>query len=198
MKDGDKNLLKVGILISAPILIAGLIGALAEVLIIINMGNATMDMGAAICIFLILLIVISFLLGLLKRLDRNNIRLEQSNFSDNPHDYIIKVGDYTRNSHKEREYRKRYFLILLQKYNNACANCGKQNNGIDLDHLFLPKNYGGCFKMAHKDGYFVNNAVPLCEHCNRSKSDRSYKHFFKFNRLTRILEVNKEMSKIIN
>jgi len=49
--------------------------------------------------------------------------------------------------------------------------------------------------MFHRDGMWVNNAIPLCIACNRSKGDRSYRDFFTTEQLIDILERNVQMTK---
>jgi 5-methylcytosine-specific restriction endonuclease McrA len=98
--------------------------------------------------------------------------------SDRREDYIIERDDYRRGNPKENAYRKQFFLPLLETFGNRCAKCLTNDNGMDIDHFFLSKNEGGCFIMRHVNGHLVNNAVPLCQSCNRGKSDESYRDFF--------------------
>lgn len=118
--------------------------------------------------------------------------------SDNREDYIIRNDDYNRGNPIDNMYRKNYYLTLLKIYDNSCAKCGNKKNGFDLDHFVFPKNSGGNFMLRNKDGYWVNNAIPLCKTCNRSKGDRSYKSFFSDEELIEIFQKNAEMTKIIN
>ena len=118
--------------------------------------------------------------------------------SDNREDYIIRNDDYNRGNPIDNRYRKNYSLTLLKIYDNSCAKCGNRKNGFDLDHFIFPKNSGGNFMLRNKDGYWVNNAIPLCKTCNRSKGDRSYKKFFTDEELLMIYEKNVEMTKILN
>jgi hypothetical protein len=60
-------------------------------------------------------------------------------------------------------------LRLLELFENKCANCEAQGDGVDLDHFFFPRSRRGCFIMRQKDGWPVNNAVPLCWRCNRRR-----------------------------
>lgn len=118
-------------------------------------------------------------------------------FTANRHKHSIQNNDYKRGNIKESYYRRRFKLTLLEKYQNRCANCLRNDNGLDIDHFYLSKNEGGCFIMHHVDGYLVNNAVPLCESCNRGKSDKPYEAFFG-PRLDVILQKNGEMTEFIN
>ena len=118
--------------------------------------------------------------------------------SDNREDYIIRNDDYNWGNPIDNSYRKNYSLTLLKIYDNSCAKCGNRKNGFDLDHFIFPKNSGGNFMLRNKDGYWVNNAIPLCKTCNRSKGDRSYKKFFTDEELLMIYEKNVEMTKILN
>lgn len=113
-------------------------------------------------------------------------------------DYIVKRSDYKRGNPLEHEYRKIYLLKLLRVFNCKCANCGKDDDWFDLDHFFLSKNDGGNFIVLHKDGFFVNNAIPLCPHCNRSKGDRLFDEFFTAERLVEIAKLNRKMTDLIN
>ena len=114
------------------------------------------------------------------------------------HSYIIEENDYKRGNAKENAYRKSFKLKLLEVFGNCCAKCGAQDNGIDIDHFFFSKNAGGCFLMRNKDGFLVNNAIPLCRTCNRSKSDQDYKSFFSPTELLKIFTINLVMTEYIN
>lgn len=118
--------------------------------------------------------------------------------SDDRNDYIISKEDYKRGNPVDNDYRKTWFLTLLKIYDNKCANCGDSSNGCDLDHFVFAKNEGGNFIMKHREGYFVNNAIPLCQNCNRSKGDRDYNNFFSEEKLLELFTKNAEMTKLIN
>lgn len=139
-----------------------------------------------ICIFYILL-----------RLRKKKV-LNTVEISDNRHDYIIDDTDYKRSNSREAEYRKKYILPLLHLYKNKCAKCGAMDNGLDIDHFVFSKSRGGNFSMLHKKGHLVNNAIPLCRHCNRSKSDKSHKSFFSEAERCTLFAKNKEMTILIN
>jgi len=117
---------------------------------------------------------------------------------DNRADYIISNADYRRGTPRENFYRKAFLLSLLSLFDNRCAKCGTRENGVDIDHFVLSKNEGGSFAMFHRDGFWVNNAIPLCQTCNRSKLDRSYRLFFAEEQLLGILQRNAEMTKRLN
>lgn len=112
--------------------------------------------------------------------------------------YVISPSDYHRGNKIDRNYLKKYKLRLLSLYNNKCARCNSDKNGIDIDHCFIPKNRGGSFIISTKEGMKINNAVPLCESCNRSKGVKDYRVFFSKEEIERITEKNKEMTRIIN
>lgn len=118
--------------------------------------------------------------------------------SDERADYIIEKDDYKRGNRKERLYRKMFKLPLLGSFDNKCAKCCRNDNGVDLDHFFMSKNAGGCFIMRHVSGHLVNNAIPLCETCNRSKSDKPYGQFFSAQELIRLFEISATMTKQLN
>ena len=134
-----------------------------------------------------------------KHQEELNKEMNKVRVSDNREDYIISNRDYARGNEKESEYRKRFMLKLLTVFGNECAICGRSDNGFDLDHFIIPKNYGGNFVLIHKNGYLINNAVPLCQTCNRSKSDESYKKIFASEEeLYEVLKKNKKMTVMIN
>lgn len=118
--------------------------------------------------------------------------------SESRFDYVISNEDYRRGTPRENFYRKHFFLQLLATFGNCCVACGNSQNGVDIDHLVFSKNEGGSFAMFHREGYWVNNAVPLCHTCNRSKVDKSYRDFFSPDRLLSILERNVEMTRRLN
>ena len=125
-------------------------------------------------------------------------KIGQLSSSDNRHEYEISNEDYKRGLDKERDYVLRHKAALFRLFDNRCANCGDDENGLEIDHFIFSKNEGGCFEMRHKDGFNVNNAIPLCESCNRSKSDKNYKTFFSPERLVQILEKCSLMTKRLN
>lgn len=86
----------------------------------------------------------------------------------------------------DRDFRKKYFLTLLQLFENSCANCKSQKNGIHLDHFMVPRSKGGTFIMYTKTGLAFHNAIPLCEQCNTQKSNKDYRDFFSNEILTNI------------
>lgn len=118
--------------------------------------------------------------------------------SDDRSEYIIGNNDYRRGTKRENFYRKAFLLPLLQMFGNRCAKCGTAENGVDIDHFVLSKNEGGCFALFHRDGYWVNNAIPLCQTCNRSKLDRSFRQFFAEEQLLAVFQKNAEMTKRLN
>ena len=113
-------------------------------------------------------------------------------------DYIVKKEDYKRGNSRENEYRRKYLLPLLNLYDTKCAKCGKMDNGFDLDHFFLSKNEGGNFSLLHKDGHLVNNAIPLCQSCNRAKGDRPFNNFFDREQILFLFTKNREMTLLLN
>lgn len=118
--------------------------------------------------------------------------------SANREDYLIESDDYRRGNSKENFYRKTYVLRLLEAFDNCCAKCGDNENGVDIDHFIFSKNEGGCFIMKHKDGHLVNNAIPLCRTCNRGKSDIDYRLFFTDEELMSVFRRNLSMTKYLN
>ena len=125
-------------------------------------------------------------------------RLSSLEISDNREHYVISNSDYKRGNPIERKYRKHFLLKLLDLFDNQCAKCNDQDNGLDLDHFVFSKNEGGNFAMLTKDGHYVNNAIPLCQSCNRSKSDVHYKEFFTGGELIEIFAKNKAATAMLN
>lgn len=113
-------------------------------------------------------------------------------------DFIINESSYKRGNNIEREYRKKFKLYLLKVFGNKCANCGSDNNGLDIDHFIFPKNEGGNFIMINKKGHYMNNAIPLCESCNRMKSDNSVFKVFELKKLNEMIEKSNIVSERIN
>lgn len=60
-------------------------------------------------------------------------------------------------------YTRREFRELCAKYDNRCLCCGKQFNELEADHV-TPLSKGG------SNG--IENIQPLCQPCNRKKSDK--------------------------
>lgn len=125
-------------------------------------------------------------------------KLNEVFVSTNREDYVIGKEDYKRGNKRESEYRKKHILTLLNLYQNQCAKCRKSDNGFDLDHFFISKNEGGNFALAHRDGHLVNNAIPLCQSCNRSKGDRPYDAFFNNDEILSLFTKNRQMTLILN
>lgn len=134
--------------------------------------------------------------------EQNEVERQQAINSVSPssdrNNYLIENDDYRRGNSKEGFYRKTFSLHLLETFDNSCAKCGDKENGVDIDHFIFSKNEGGCFIMKHKDGYLVNNAIPLCRTCNRSKSDSHYKSFFTDEALLSIFQRSLLMTKRLN
>lgn len=112
--------------------------------------------------------------------------------------FVIKPRHRERDTSRERAYRREYKLTLLDEFGNCCCRCGAKKQGLDLDHFFIPKKDGGTFAMWHKDGFWVNNAIPLCQTCNRSKGGRSHTEFFDQEELIKIMNVNQRMTEMLN
>lgn len=137
-------------------------------------------------------------LGLQKVREQRQVEMEKVSIDTDRLSYVISNDDYRRGSAQENLYRRLFKLVLLEKYENRCAKCGDQGNGVDIDHFVFSKNEGGNFILKHKNGFFVNNAIPLCVSCNRGKSDRSFSDFFDSEELLRIFRINAQMTKLLN
>lgn len=118
-------------------------------------------------------------------------------FSDSIHDYIVTKYDYARNNPKERKYVDLYKNYVLVLFENRCAACDS-TRALDMDHFLLAKSVGGSFCLLHTRGYHINNMIPLCAKCNRSKGKKSYKTICDEERLAQILELNKTITRRVN
>lgn len=154
-----------------------------------------------ICFFLIASTTIYFFLKFLIRqlvLYRKKMKIKNSGISMDRFDYVVRREDYKRGNNIERRYKKNFTLLLLDIFDNCCAKCSRRMNGIEIDHFFLPKNDGGNFALRHKDSFWVNNAIPLCSSCNRSKSDRTIEQFFNSNEIENILSRSNFLTSELN
>jgi hypothetical protein len=124
--------------------------------------------------------------------------MEGYEIEDDPAQFMIRPQDRERGGTREKRYRKKYKLILLEEFGNRCCRCGARKQGLDLDHFFMPKKKGGTFAMWHKDGFWVNNAIPLCQTCNRSKGKKSHTTYFDQEKLMQIMDVNQRMTRRLN
>ena len=89
--------------------------------------------------------------------------------------YHIDQISYRRNTARERRFKSEYLLKLLKGFDCKCAWCGVDDNGLEIDHFFVPKCEGGEWVLKQKtaDGVVKRlNAIPLCSSCNRRKSER--------------------------
>jgi len=69
---------------------------------------------------------------------------------------------------KELGLTSEQWLNTLNELNHKCMNCGSSEN-IHQDH-FIP---------LHKNGkHTVTNVIPLCAHCNQTKSNKMPEEFF--------------------
>jgi 5-methylcytosine-specific restriction endonuclease McrA len=109
----------------------------------------------------------------LKARRNHNQAVVAANFpSEDPSAYTIKARDYKRNNADERYYRQRWILPLLSAFDCKCALCDSSEDGFELDHFWIPKTLGGNLLLKLKNSNkFVNNGVPLCQTCNRQKSE---------------------------
>ncbi len=188
--DPISSILGIGILVVI-VLAVQVVSQVAE--FIRNNQTFSIIIGAVFSI-----IVIAILAASSARQAKLNARIAQVRISDNRSDYIISNNDYRRGTARESFYRKTFLLQLLGLFDNRCAHCGTAENGVDIDHFVFSKNEGGSFAMFHRDGFWVNNAIPLCQTCNRSKLDRSYTQFFEKELLLDIFQRNAEMTKRLN
>ena len=105
--------------------------------------------------------------------------------------------NFKRENLVDRLYRKFYKNRLLQFFENKCAVCNAWDNGLDLDHFFLPKVKGGNFLITSFNN-LMNNAVPLCMSCNRSKGSLLPEECLSPGVYKKILLQSQEFTKLIN
>ncbi len=160
-------------------------------------AKVVISSAAAIVLFMVLKKIWSLIANIQQRKKRQKAIATLTPSADRD-EYIIERDDYRRGNPKESYYRKTFCLYLLEAFGNSCAKCGNKENGMDIDHFIFSKNEGGSFMMKHREGYVVNNAIPLCQTCNRSKSDNDYKSFFSESELLAILEKNVLMTRRLN
>ena len=115
----------------------------------------------------------------------------------NREDFVVSDEDYKRTSEVDINYHKEFKNYLFVLYGNRCVKCSNMKN-LEVDHLYIPKVKGGNFIMIYRDGYKINNAVPLCRKCNAIKYDKSYKEFFNKKTLAIISHKNTIMNDFIN
>lgn len=124
-------------------------------------------------------------IGILETLIRTNNQMKdfiakfKTDFYNNEDFYkmfIIKNHDYKRANLIDTFYMKKYKDTLIKLCNNKCFFCDS-NKKLQLDHFFIPKSKGGNFILKTYEGYYINNGIMLCDFCNQSKNDRSFKNF---------------------
>jgi 5-methylcytosine-specific restriction endonuclease McrA len=177
--------------------VLGLIGRMAFNLLKTTNAKVVISGVVAIVLFMVLRKIWNLIVQIQRRKKIQTAIVTLTPSADRE-EYIIDRDDYRRGNPKESYYRKTLCLYLLEAFGNSCAKCGSKENGMDIDHFIFSKNEGGCFMMRHREGYLVNNAIPLCQTCNRSKSDKSYKFFFNEGELLTILQKNVLMTKRLN
>lgn len=111
---------------------------------------------------------------------------------------VICDSDFVRENDLDRLYRKLFKNKLCALFGNKCAICFKEDNGLDLDHFLIPKIRGGSFILRLKNSYLVNNAVPLCQTCNRRKNARNAVQFYDTKVNKDIVLLNRHFTQIIN
>lgn len=123
--------------------------------------------------------------------------IRQSLPSSDPRDYTIERRDYTRGNSDERFYKTRWWATLMRIYDCRCALCGADQDGIELDHFWVPKACGGNLMLRRPslEG-FINNGVPLCTTCNRKKQEFVVQ--LDDVQLKRIADANRFMTAAIN
>ena len=74
---------------------------------------------------------------------------------------LFKLGLNTSHTMEEWEAKK-------QEFNYQCAYCGRRSIELTKDHI-VPLTKGGTDS--------IDNIVPACEHCNKSKGTKDVSHF---------------------
>lgn len=92
--------------------------------------------------------------------------------------YIINPEDYSRASRVDAFYRREFSTLLSRAFDGHCCKCGNGMVQLEFDHFWYPKSKGGNFLMRHRNGYYVNNCIPLCGSCNSSKGKKEIHKFF--------------------
>lgn len=111
---------------------------------------------------------------------------------------IVRGEDFSRDSKVDRYYMKNFRDTLAKKFEGHCAKCGEGMARLEFDHFLVPKSRGGVFAMRHKDGYFVNNCIPLCRSCNASKGAKEAIDFFEHSELEHILKLSAALNADLN
>jgi len=92
--------------------------------------------------------------------------------TEDPLEYATTSLSYKRYTAKESHFKRAYMLRLLRAFDCRCAACGAEDNGLELDHFFVPKAKGGTFVLTYAISNTDRlNAMPLCITCNRDKKD---------------------------
>lgn len=111
-------------------------------------------------------------MSLLERRENNvNIWLASAPSAD-PGVYKISRTAYKRKNADEKLYTTKFLLPVLRIFDCRCAICGADDDGLEMDHFWIPKDRGGNLMMKLRDtDTYVNNGVPTCGACNRAKSN---------------------------
>lgn len=126
--------------------------------------------------------------------------IPDGDFDDTPNNYHIVGKDYLRDTPIENFYKNHFEQQLIKSF-GGCARCKSVKMGfssLEYDHFWLPKSLGGNFAMRHKNGYYVNNCVPLCGACNKEKSAKSIYEFYSLEELSYIIEVSQSLNIKLN
>lgn len=119
-------------------------------------------------------------------------------FSTEITDYVVDPTDYSRESRIDNYYKKNFSYLLTKAFNGSCCKCGQGMGTLEYDHFWKPKSDGGNFLMRHKDGYYINNCIPLCRSCNSSKGKSSYTSYFTTDELSEIISKSQSLNHEIN
>lgn len=111
--------------------------------------------------------------------------------------FRIDEGDFKRNNDLDFFFEKRFKSKLFEIYENECLFCQKKNN-LHVDHFFIPKSKGGNFILKTYNGLLFNNAVLLCETCNKKKHAKSFLEFREKIDFDKLKQRQISMNKVIN
>lgn len=85
---------------------------------------------------------------------------------------IRRINEQTRKARKkelENTLTIDEWKECLSYFDNKCAYCGDESEGLTQDHV-IPVSKGG--------GYTKENIIPSCKHCNSSKCNKDLEAFY--------------------
>ena len=83
---------------------------------------------------------------------------------NSPNDFL-----YNLHTCSPTEAKKMWKNSIKEKWNHACAYCGKNDHELSIDHI-VPQTFGG--------NDHITNVVCSCVKCNRSKSHQKLENWY--------------------